>query len=293
MRMISIVERLESKNYEVKVAGGGPGEKFLRERGRSPFSPTTTDTRRNLEKNLFSAALYQLTDPLSRIKELEEWIALEDPEVILTDDPPAIIAARKQSKDFYYLNHGSKSILGNRLEGWLNWVANKLIVRAAEEFFYPSVWDDEEPKGAEVVGPLAPEGNEEVEGFDILIVPSEFDSGQDWESIKENLDEYGVRLVGGDDWDIKESLQPYIREADVVVCSGYSTIMEAAVAGTSCIIAPATSEQRGIAEVLDGYKGFRKFSGDIRKDISEVEDPEPMGNGADKIADIIDKDLSE
>jgi UDP:flavonoid glycosyltransferase YjiC (YdhE family) len=93
----------------------------------------------------------------------------------------------------------------------------------------------------------------------VLVVPSAYSTG--FEALTERLRAAGhdATLVGGEDWDCVPALLPHLRAAERVVCSGYSTIMEAAVAGTPCIVYPFTDEQHGVSRVIErtGLAGFQ------------------------------------
>ena len=67
---------------------------------------------------------------------------------------------------------------------------------------------------------------------------------------------HDVTLIGDHDWGPVPSLLPLLGRAEAVVCSGYSTVMEAAVAGAPCVVLPATNEQEGIARRLEPVEGF-------------------------------------
>jgi hypothetical protein len=287
MRMLAVAEKLEEKDFRVKITGGGPGQKFLRINGRSNFSPTNIHFEKNLhERNIVYAMLKLPLPAFKRVKDIMEWIEGEDIDFLVLDDPIAAIAAFLKRKDFYFLSHWTWRLP----ESWIDKVGtfffHRSISAACEGFFCPAIWGDS-PPGAEKVGPIAPDDEGDVEEFDVLVVPS---------GMKNNIGGiagelmdagYDVKEVGSEEWNPKPSLQPFIEEADYVVCSGYSTIMEAAVAGTPCIINPCTSEQRGVAERLKKYSGFRNYSGDIEYDLEEVEGMGGFSNGAEEVADIV------
>lgn len=290
MRMLAIAERLKDKDIDVIMTGGGPGEKFLEMRGLSDYTPTVTDMRGKFTDNTFKALFYMLSEPIDRLKDLRCWIREEDPEVIVTDDVLGLIAAFLEGKKFYTVTHVSKDVPESTLEGWLTWAVNKLTARKNEEMFYCTVWDGMKPDGAKQVGPLAPKGNEKQEiDFDILFVPTKAYEMQ--EDILEDLEDYDVKVVGSENWKTQPSLQPYISEADAIICAGYSTMMEASVAGTPCIMLPQTSEQKGVADILENYDGFARYSGEIEKDLSDLNHPEPKENGAQEIASVLARDL--
>jgi len=290
MRMLAVAQRLEEKDIEFEMTGGGPGEKFLEMRGLSQYKPRVTDMRSRIEQNILKAGLYTFTEPVKRIKDLRKWIRKEEHDAIITDDPSGLIAAYLEEKKFYTVSHVTYQVPEDRFESWATWIINRLVMPRNEEFFYPAIWEGLTPEQATRVGPLAPKGEEMDLDFDILVVPTE---AADMEEgfIEELKEDYSVEVVGSDDWELQPSLQPFISEADVVVCAGYSTMMEASVAGTSVVMMPQTSEQRGVANLLEDYDGFRMYSGDILEDVEEVERPEPRENGADQIAEMVSEGL--
>ncbi len=286
MRMLAIAERLDDKGVDIEMTGGGPGERFLEMRDLSDYTPTVTNMRGRFEKNKFKALFYIFSDPLDRLRDLRHWIREENPDVLVTDDVLGLIAAFLEDKKFYTVTHVSRDVPESTLEGWMTWAVNKLVSRKNEEMFYCTIWDGLKPEGAKQVGPLAPKGSERQDlDFDILFVPTKASEME--EEITEELEGYDVKMVGSEDWETQRSLQPFISEADVVICAGYSTMMEAAVAGTSCIMIPQTSEQNGIADILSDYEGFKTYSGDLEKDISSVGEPQQRPNGAETIASFL------
>jgi hypothetical protein len=69
---------------------------------------------------------------------------------------------------------------------------------------------------------------------------------------------YDVRTVGDDEWETKPTMTPYTAAADVVVCTGFSSIADTVVAGTPCVIYPFLPFQKAIAERADsmGIEGI-------------------------------------
>jgi len=81
----------------------------------------------------------------------------------------------------------------------------------------------------------------------------------------------------------------------VVVCSGYSTVMDAAVAGTPCVIHPATDEQDAVAARITaaGVGGFTVAEEPLDVVEAATSPPEPpsFGNGAAAVAEAVLDDL--
>jgi UDP-N-acetylglucosamine:LPS N-acetylglucosamine transferase len=288
--MLAIAQQLEDREIEVEITGGGTGEKFLELNDRETYSPSTIHyTSKYYEEGLFSALKHLATSLRSRVSDLKAWLRDQDPDVVITDDPLVPFICMYEGLDYYIVSHWSWKMPENRLEKTVTWTVNKISTLKVSRFLYPAVWEDLEPRKADKIGPVAPEGLEKELDFDVLVVPTKMKDRTD--EFVDELEEYDLEVVGSDNWELQPSLQPYIEEADVVICGGYSTVMEASVAGTSCVIVPYTSEQEGIANILDGYRGYRKYTGDIREDISQVEVLEPRENGAEDVAEFVSGDL--
>jgi hypothetical protein len=169
----------------------------------------------------------------------------------------------------------------------------------AREFFYPVVWPEStaDPNRATRIPPVALEGEAAVQsGPDVVVVPSHYSS---LFRIATHLRRQGYEVldVSDDDWDAVPSLLPYIREADCVVCSGYSTIMDAAAAGTPCVVHPATDEQRAVADWLERFDvtGFTVAPDpiDVLDAVAAPPDAPAFRNGATVIARRVLTDLRD
>lgn len=293
MRMLAIAEELEERGFSTKITGGGPGEKFVELNRGSNYSPAEIDIYELFnEKGVLWALAKLPSEFLDRLSDLRKWIRKEDPEVLLTDGPIGPIAAILERKKLYTLQHTDFHTPESLTDKLFTYVYTRFLSIPSSRIFYPAIWDEATPAWAEEVEPIAPKGEEMDLDFDILVVPTRITD--ETRTMVDSLEkDYRVKLVGSEDWEIQPSLQPFIEEADAVVCSGHTTIMEASVAGTPCVMVPHTSEQIGVAKRLDGYKGFKKFSGDINSDLKTLEKLEPRENGAKTVADILYRDLSE
>lgn len=103
---------------------------------------------------------------------------------------------------------------------------------------------------------------------------------------------HDVTNVGDESWDPVPSLLPVLNRAEAVVCAGYSTVMEAAVAGTPCVVWPVTNEQDGVARRLTGVEGFAVVEGPeaVPAAISDCSAPE-YANGVAAVTERILEDL--
>lgn len=328
-RMLAVARALESRGASVSMAGGGPGAKFIDLHGYDQFEPATVDYIDDFQNggNLLRVLTNSVPTSAKRVVDYVRWLRGIDPDAIVTDDMFASMAAAIARTPLYVLTHNSPGFYDARIQEWFTWLLTEFQLRVCREFFYPAVWpaDDEDPAGVTRVPPVAleapaatgePRGPEptpprsdggverERESAvadashldpEILCVPSHYSRGFD--SVVEDLEREGrgVTLAGGENWQPVPALLPVIRRADAVVCSGYSTIMEAAVAGTPCVIYPFTDEQRGVARAIDraDVDGFTVVDepGAVGDAIETLSDSTPFENGADVIAESLLGDL--
>ncbi|MFB6271241.1 MAG: glycosyltransferase, partial [Halobacterium sp.] len=217
------------------------------------------------------------------------WFDRELPALLVTDDISAAIAATVHGQRYVYVSHDPAGFYDDPVERAGAWVRNRIARQGAEQFLLPKVWTGGPTiPGADEIPPMAPAANGETADVDVLVVPSAFSVDPDELSAAIEARGRSVTLVGGDDWDVQPSLQPYVADADLVICSGYSTVMESAVAGTPCIVLPETSEQRGVVESLSATTGFyaAESIADVEALLDDVEPPEPRANGAKRVAEV-------
>lgn len=291
-RMLAVVHELEDDGYNVALAGGGPGAKFVETNGYEEFEPLTVDFISDYQRGagLLDVVRHSMPAVFNRVRQYRNWLSDESPALLVTDDISAALAATIRSQQYVYVTHDPAGFYSNPVERAGAWARNRLARSTAERFLLPKVWPGEPTiPGTETVPPLAPREDGAKEAVDVLVVPSAYslDPGKLQIALQER--EREVTLVGGDDWEVKRSLQPYIAGANLVVCSGYSTVMESAVAGTPCIILPATSEQRGVVDAVSDLVGF--YSADSVADVvnlhDHVESPKPQKNGTGRVAETV------
>lgn len=289
-RMLAVAEELEAAGYDTVIAGGGPGTKFVEANGYTEYDPHAVDFIGDLQGGGVLDVLGNSAPAVyERVRQYREWFDDEAPDLLVTDDISAAIAAALHGQQYVYVTHDPSAFYTTTIERVGAWVRNRIALRTAEQFLLPKVWSgDPTIPGADEIPPMAPTGGATVDDVDVLLVPSAF--SVDADRLADALEERGrsVTLVGGDDWETKASLQPYIAGADLVICSGYSTVMEAAVAGTPCIVVPSTSEQRGVVDALADTTGFYAANSieDIESLLDAVEAPESQENGAKRVASI-------
>lgn len=291
-RMLAVVEELEAAGYEVVIAGGGPGAKFVEANGYDEYEPPTVDFIDDFQGGggVLDVLRHSAPTILARIDRYRDWLASVSPALLVTDDISGVVAATVSSQRYVYVSHDPAGFYANPVERVGAWLRNRLPRATAERFLLPKVWPGEPTiPGADAIPPMAPPNDGAEPSVDVLVVPSAY--SVDADRLRDALEARGrdVTLVGGDDWEIQPSLQPYVAGANLVVCSGYSTVMESAVAGTPCVVLPATSEQRGVADAvgdLDGFYVADSVDGVVAA-LDHIEPPERRENGAERVAGVV------
>ena len=299
-RMLAIANALRDRSAEVLMAGGGAGTRFVSLNGYDEFEPTTVDYIDTYQGGSLGQVLTRSVPASARrVSDYVDWLEETDPDALVTDDMFAAMAASRTDVPLYVLKHDVPGLYRDPVERSGARFHTAFQSAVTREFFYPAVWPpaDIDPDGATRIPPVSLEGDERVrDAADVVLVPSHY---SEFDRLAARFERQGhdVLNVGGDDWEPVASLLPYIRGADVVVCSGYSTIMDAAVAGTPCVVLPETDEQDAVAEQLDraGVAGFT-VADDPLDVLDAVESPPeatPSENGADVVAERVVDDLVE
>lgn len=297
-RMLAVGQAFEARGADIMLAGGGPGTQFLAANGYTCDEPTVVDYIDDFQDggNLLRVVTRSVPRSGKRVLDFVRWLRREDPTLLVTDDMFAAMAAPIARTPLYFVTHNAPGFYDERVETVFTDLLTRLQRRFSNTFFYPAVWDPHpvDPAGVERVPPIALDGSGGAVAdatLDVLLVPSHY--SRDFPALEERIEAAGhdVLRVGSDDWDTAPSMLPYMRAADVVVCSGYSTIMEAAVAGTPCVIHPFTDEQRGVARVIrtNTDRGFAVVDSSAAV-TSAVDDPPrapAYENGTGVIADRV------
>lgn len=295
-RSIPVAQELESRGVEVTVAGGGQGKPFVEMNGYEHPDLTTVAVKGNTPLSFLKHTLFDLVPSSTRrFVEVNRWLKEEDPDLLVTDDVFAGLAAAAQGIEFYRTDHLTPGMLDFRWDIPLR-IYDKISLLFCEKIIVTTLWKEEDtPEGFELVGPLAQEGDEKVEEYDVLLNPGTH--GENFEEIRRSLEERGleVKMVGSDDWEIKPSMTPHTEAASCVVCTGYSSIADTVVGGTPCVVHPFLPFQRSLAEKAEqkGTKGVVKAdSVDRVVEAAErccnggIEAPE-YENGAKEFVDIL------
>ncbi|WP_209309465.1 glycosyltransferase [Haloarcula amylovorans] len=299
-RMLGIADALQSAGATVRMAGGGAGTEFVELNGYDEFEPTTVDYIDTYQDgSVWQTVSQSFPASLGRIADYRAWLDAVSPDALVTDDMFAAMAAAKCSVPLYVLKHDMPGLYRDRIERLGAQFHTTFQLSAAREFFYPAVWpkSSADPDRATRIPPVALDGEPRVrEAADVVVVPSQF-SSLDHLADRLRSNGYDVINVADDDWDAVPSLLPYIRGADTVVCSGYSTIMDAAVAGTPCVVFPETAEQDAVADWLDRFDvtGFTVVDDSLAA-LEAIERPleaPDFDNGAGDVARRVLADLGE
>lgn len=266
-RNLAIASELESRGAEVVMAGGGPGKMFVEindyeEPGLEVIEAIEkkTDPDVSLPTFIKEFMFKEVPSYFRRFRDVYNWLEEEDPDKVITDDFFAVLAASIQRREFYRVEHMTPEILPPHVEYPLR-VYDWYTGTVGEEVFLTSVWDiDDSRKGITKVGPLAQEGEQEVEPFDVLLIPGTMSTGFD--ELKEELEKKGmdVRMVGDDDWELAPSMMPFTEAASCVVCTGFSSIADTVVPGTPCVVYPFFSIQERVADQIEqrNLQGLQK-----------------------------------
>ncbi|GGL25649.1 hypothetical protein GCM10009037_06630 [Halarchaeum grantii] len=261
-RMLAIARELEARGASVSLAGGGPGKRFVDLLGYEEYVPTPVDFIGDYQESggLSDTLTGSVPASACRVRDIYRWLRREDPDHLLTDDMFAAMAAPLAGVPLSVCTHNAPGLYDDAVERAGAWALTEYQLRAAREFYFPTVWPhgDADPDGVTRVGPLALDVEAPVVGDpDVVVVPSTYSTALNESVERLRADGRDATVVGGDDWEPVASMLPTLRAADLVLCPGYSTVMEAAVAGTPCLVYPFTSEQRGVARLASHATGFR------------------------------------
>ncbi len=292
-RMLAIASALEATGQRIAVAGGGPGARFFRLNGIEQYEPESLDFIGQREASVVEALADTAPRAARRLREFFAWLRAVEPAVLLTDDPFAAVAATIRRVPFFRIDHSTAADFDGAVEQLGFRLFNEYSKHIGEGFFYTSLWSEHAPSGVIPVGPIVyePADTTAVDPFDVLVIPGTYSTGFDDLVTRLRASGRTVRLVGGPDWEPVPAMYPYAAAADVVVCTGFSSIAEAAVAGTPCVVYPFIDCQRGIADRIEQY-GVQGIS--IVHSIDEAfeavvspPEPSPVANGTDAVVEYL------
>jgi UDP:flavonoid glycosyltransferase YjiC (YdhE family) len=305
--MMAVARGLQRRGVEVSLAGGGPGRRLYAPNGFDAYEPPAVDYigdyqgAANPVAGLGHVVTGSLPDSAARVRGLADWLRDRRPDAVVTDDMFTVAAAAATDTPLYVLSHNAAALYRYPIIRAATVAINAGQRWTAERFFYPTVWPpaDGDPAGVTRVPPVAlppppdaPDPSPAEPG--VVLVPSTYSTAFD--AVADRLREAGhtVTAIGDHDWGPVPSLLPLFRRADAMVCSGYSTVMEAAVAGTPCVVAPATNEQRGIARRVRPVEGFdvADTPAGIVRAVDALPTPAATPNGLAAIAERVVDDLA-
>ena len=307
-RMMGVARELDRRGATVALAGGGDGRRLYEPNDYEVYEPPRVNYVEEYQhagsgvRGVARVLSGSVPDSARRVGAIRDWLRGEDPDAVVTDDMFGAAAAATTDRPLYAISHDAGAMYGDPVVGSVTRVVNAGVGHAAERFFCPAVWP---PRGEDIpsaarVPPVAlepPEGAADAGPADpgVVVVPSAYSVGFD--DLAERLREAGhrVTLVGDDDWAVLPSLLPTLRRAETVVCSGYSTVMEAAVAGTHCVVCPATNEQRGVARRLLDLEGFTvaRDPGEVETAVGEDRPDPAFTNGVHAVAARVLDDVGD
>lgn len=305
-RMMGVARALQERGASVTLAGGGPGAKYYAANNFDAYEPTRVDYVRDfqgpetVQAGVWRVLSRSIPDTGSRIRDLIGWLRAHEPDGLVTDDMFAAVSATVLNIPLYVMTHNAATFYRNPLVRVASRGLNLGQRIAARRFFYPTVWPPHEgdPPQVSRVPPVVLTGDHrDGDGGPaepgVIVVPSTYSS--DGKAIADELQAAGfaVTRVGGPNWTTVPAMVPVLKRAKAVVCSGYSTVMEAAVAGTPCVFKPVTNEQRGVGNRLEAVDGFEVVDrmGAIPDALSSIGEMDPFVNGAPAIAERILDDL--
>jgi len=254
-RSIPIANELRSRGEKVSIAGGGFGAKFVDMNGFEQKKLTEIDDPAEYSLTDFFTRTFTKLIPssFSRLRDIDKWLKQEEPDQLITDDIFAIFLASIYGIEFYRVDHVTTDILPLRWSLPLK-LYNSLSMLRGNQIFVTSLWKEEGgSKNITKIDPLAQddESEEELDSCDILLSPGTW--GKGFHKIRSELEEkgYNVRTVGDDKWELKKSMTPVMRSVDLVICTGFSSIADAAVAGTPVLVFPFLTYQKALAKSIE------------------------------------------
>ena len=295
-RSIPIAQEIEDRGHELIMAGGGFGEKFLNMNG--------FELEDMPEFEIFpdsgSLVLHTLTDTvpqwIKRFAAMYSWLKEEEPDKVVTDDMLCLLAASIQGIEYYRIENWKPEMFSFPLSS-LYRIYDRFTLTFGEKIILTSLWPEEEAeKGYERVGPLAQEGDGEVEPYDVLLMPGTF--GEEFQEMREKLEAegYSTEMVGADDWETEACMTPKTSAAKCTVCTGFSSIADSVVGSTHCIMYPHLFLQDGIARGIEqrDIKGLETvYSSEealesVRNCLENSCNEPEYENGAEAFVDIVE-----
>jgi uncharacterized protein (TIGR00661 family) len=252
---------------EIVFAGGKVGKGMVEENG---FRFIELETPEYFEDNRPTSNVLRLARIyLRNIKNYKKVIRDVNPDIVVVDTEPVFVFISK-SLGFrtVFINHEIIPLWVNDIGPISRRIRDCIIKktnRKSDAIVFPNIMGIEPDDGikdkCKVVGPLGYTKFEKVrlEGKNkVLIVPSATGSipSELLRSIQDMGYDVYVRGKGKNTGNIRylektKNLMSYMDACDVVICSGYSTIMEAVSLGKPVVIYPKTEEQRIVGKLCE------------------------------------------
>lgn len=299
-RMLAIAYKLRDEDTDVLMAGGGPGAMFVNMNGFNEFEASTTGWTDKQQQSIIPASIGSLPGALKRFWEMYRWLKKEDPDIVVTDDPFTVITGAITGQTVFTFEHSYPKMFDLWTDKAISFGYHKFAKTVSEEFFWTSLWESGEgdPDNVHRIDPVSHVADNSVDdSFDILIIPGTYSTG--FERIKEQLEEkeFDVKMVGDQDWEPVKSMAPYAEEADLVICTGFSSIADAMVAGTPALVYPFISCQRGLAKLIEekDVEGIQIVHS-VDEAVKAAEEPPKQpefDNGADEVVEQLKEYMTQ
>jgi len=307
-RSLSIAKYLREKNSEIDIlfGGYGPGLEIVKMNGFKTYElpqPEYFPTENITLKKIIEPYYIHWKRYFKLFKEYKPYVHICDMELF------SLIIGKIYAKHNILISHEFKPFIFKIgiLKSFLRTLLIKMKDIIPEKVFYPWIEELGFSGKRKIVGPLAYEESAvKLKGKNkVLIVVSgaakKTFENIDFSSMKRNITLYsrGVEINGVKQIPKCQNLFPYIKGVDLVICSGWSTIMEAFIARKPCLIIPGTEEQREVAymckrnnfadvatnENIEEKINELMFNKKIRMQL--IRNESKLDNGAKEIADYI------
>lgn len=303
-RSLAIANYLKNKDVEIKFGGFGPGLELIKMNGFEVYElpqPDFFPVDQIRIKKIVMPYLRNIKDYFRPFKEFRPDVHLCDMELV------SLVIGKKYAKYNYLLSHEFHPFdfkLG--FKGLLRDFVIKYKSLFADITFH--TWIENIPlnKREILVGPLAyEEPAKKLKGKNkILYIPTGTGKKDiNLSYLRKKIDGtiYSRGQAAKDIHKIEKvpNLFPYIKGVDLVICSGYSSIMECIIAGTPCIVLPNSAEQVEVGKRCE-LKGLCKIASkenlvekteellfDNKKRVKMRKKQKKLKNGAKEIANFI------
>src|SRR6056297_3606597 len=94
-RMLAVAKALEARGATVRLAGGGPGKRFVELNGYEEYVPAVVDYIGDYQDggNLLRVVTHSVPMSGKRVYDYVQWLRRTEPDALVTDDMFAAMAA--------------------------------------------------------------------------------------------------------------------------------------------------------------------------------------------------------